>query len=203
MKRYVEGAHRLVEHDQLGLEGEGPGDGDALELATGELARVALGDRRAQAHELEQLTDPLASRRRPVDHLVGAQRLGDRLAHRREAVERRVRVLEDALGLATHAEALATTEARRVDAVDQHAAGRRVLEAESDPAEGRLAGAGLADQTEGLAAVDAEADVVDRLHPADGATQESALAGELHPHLAELEHGAHGLATSRSGRSSG
>jgi hypothetical protein len=39
---HVERRDRLVEHDQVRLEREGPGDPDALPLAAGELVRVAV-----------------------------------------------------------------------------------------------------------------------------------------------------------------
>ena len=39
---HVEGRHRLVGHDQLGLEGQGPGQADPLALAAGELVGVAV-----------------------------------------------------------------------------------------------------------------------------------------------------------------
>ena len=39
LHRHVEGRHRLVADDQLGLEHQGPGDGDALALAARELVR--------------------------------------------------------------------------------------------------------------------------------------------------------------------
>ena len=43
LDRDVEGRHRLVEHHQVGVEREGPGDPDALALAAGELVREAVG----------------------------------------------------------------------------------------------------------------------------------------------------------------
>ena len=54
----VEGRQRLVEEEDLGLDGEGPGEGDALLLPARELVRVAaalLG----QVDQLEQLADAL------------------------------------------------------------------------------------------------------------------------------------------------
>ena len=51
LDRHVERRHRLVEHDQLRLEGEGPGDADALALAAGELVRVPVGVLGRQADE--------------------------------------------------------------------------------------------------------------------------------------------------------
>ena len=39
----VEGAEGLVEEDDRRIGGEGPGEGDALALASGELGRVAAG----------------------------------------------------------------------------------------------------------------------------------------------------------------
>ena len=40
---HVEGGERLVEQQQPRLGGQGPGDGDALRLATGQLVRLATG----------------------------------------------------------------------------------------------------------------------------------------------------------------
>ena len=51
----VDGAERLVHQQHGRVGGERPGDADALLLAAGELARVAVGHRRVEADELEQL----------------------------------------------------------------------------------------------------------------------------------------------------
>ena len=53
--RHVERGDRLVGHDEVGLEGERAGDGDALELATRELGGVALDHVAAHADPLEEL----------------------------------------------------------------------------------------------------------------------------------------------------
>ena len=37
LDRHVERGDRLVGHEQLGVQGQGPGDADALALAAGEL----------------------------------------------------------------------------------------------------------------------------------------------------------------------
>ena len=55
--RRVERGERLVEQDDLGLDGQGASQGDPLLLASGQLVRVAAAVAR-QAHELEQLVDP-------------------------------------------------------------------------------------------------------------------------------------------------
>src|SRR5262245_66474703 len=46
--RDVEGGGRLVAHHDLGLGDESAGDGDALALAAGELARIVVGVARGQ-----------------------------------------------------------------------------------------------------------------------------------------------------------
>ena len=51
LDRHVEGGDGLVEHDQLRLEGERPGDADALALTPGEVLRVAVGVARLEADE--------------------------------------------------------------------------------------------------------------------------------------------------------
>ena len=54
----VERAQRLVEQQQPRLDGEGPGEGDPLALASREGRRQPVGVPR-EADELEQLGDPL------------------------------------------------------------------------------------------------------------------------------------------------
>ena len=49
LDRHVEGGDRLVGNDDLRLDGEGPGDADALALAAGELGRVPVEVLRVQA----------------------------------------------------------------------------------------------------------------------------------------------------------
>ena len=58
LDRHVERGDRLVGHQQLGAQGERPGDADALALAAGELVRVAVVVLRVEADDLEQLLDP-------------------------------------------------------------------------------------------------------------------------------------------------
>jgi hypothetical protein len=58
LDRDVEGGDRLVADDQLGVEGEGAGDADALPLAAAELVRVAVVEVGVQADHPEQLLDP-------------------------------------------------------------------------------------------------------------------------------------------------
>ena len=61
LDRHVEGADRLVGHDEVGLQGERPGDADPLALAAGELVRVAVGVVGVEADRRQQLADPLAA----------------------------------------------------------------------------------------------------------------------------------------------
>ncbi len=83
----VEGGSRLVEQQHLGPQSQCPGDGDALLLAAGELARIGVG--------LVGETDPgqqvarLGDRLRPGQAADGDRRLDDVLDHRevREQVE--------------------------------------------------------------------------------------------------------------------
>ena len=100
----VERAEGLVEQEDLGLDGERPGERHALALAAGELRGVALGQV-GQADQLEQLVDPR------LDLGLGAapdlEAEGDVAPHRQVA-ERRV-VLE--------AEADAAVARRRVGQV--------------------------------------------------------------------------------------
>ena len=76
LDRDVERGHRLVADDQLRLQRERARDTDALALAAGELVRIIVHLRLAQADPLEQFGDPLF-------HAPGRWRSGARASARR------------------------------------------------------------------------------------------------------------------------
>ena len=86
----VDRAERLVHQQHRRVGGERPGDADALLLATGELAGVAVAVlRRVEADQVEQLVDALGD---PL--LVPLEQLGD---HRDVGADREVREQPGAL----------------------------------------------------------------------------------------------------------
>src|SRR3954447_2156888 len=187
LDRHVERRDRLVGHQQLGVEGEGPGDADALTLAAGELVGepvVVLG---VEADDLEQLLDPvedLVLR----DDVVDAQRSAHDRSDRVPRVERGVGVLEDHLDLA--AQRLEVTLADLGDVValedDVTAGGRE--QAGDQPAGRGLAAPGLAHQPQRAALDDLEGDAVDGLDVADRAVHEPRrLDWEVHPQVVHGE----------------
>jgi len=72
----VQGTHRFVQHQQPRLQGNGPGDGDALPLAAGELVGIAGHVIGVQAHLLQQRLH-LRDRSGGAGTAVHEQRLGD------------------------------------------------------------------------------------------------------------------------------
>ena len=78
LHRHVEGAGRLVEHDELRLQDHRAGDGDALALAAGELVRVAVRGLRVEPDLAQDRGDAA----RLVRHAVHGEALGDDLLHR-------------------------------------------------------------------------------------------------------------------------
>ena len=137
LDRHVEGAHRFVGHDQLGPQGQGPGDPDALPLAAGELVRVAVVVLGVEADEFEQFLHVAFD---PAGHLDvlqperGAYDPSDRVP----GVERRVGVLEDHLDLAPQRAHLALTQVRDVVAVDHDLAAGRLVQPDQQAAGGGL-----------------------------------------------------------------
>ena len=78
LDRHVEGRHRLVGHDDLGLEGEGTGESDALALPARELVRVPAGSRRVEPDLAQQRWRHLrllARRRRPTPWTLSGSRM--------------------------------------------------------------------------------------------------------------------------------
>ncbi len=97
----VECRHGFVEHQHLGVEGEGPRDADTLPLATGELVREAVAVLGVEAHQLEEPVDALRALL-AVPAPVHPQRLRHDLADRHPRVEGGVRILEHDLHVLPH-----------------------------------------------------------------------------------------------------
>ena len=57
LNRDVERRHRLVEHDEVRVEGERAGKADSLSLSSRELVREAVSVLRAQSDDAQQLVD--------------------------------------------------------------------------------------------------------------------------------------------------
>ena len=204
LHRDVQRRHGLVADDQVGVQGQRPGDADALPLPAGERVRVAARVLRAQPDDGQQLGDPVAQRL-PLQHLVDDEGLGDHPADGHPGVQRGHRVLEDELhprADRVHRLGVGVLEVHRAElgvAEDDLAAGG-FLQPDDGPPGGGLAAAGLADDGHRLTAVDAERHPVDGLHVADHAAQRPALDGEVllqAPHLQQRALGRLGLAPRR------
>ena len=80
---HVQCRHRLVGHDQRGVEHQGPRNGNALALTAGEHMRIALGRFCAQSNALEHLCDqtaPIGRRKMRIDLQRRFQNLPDALS---------------------------------------------------------------------------------------------------------------------------
>ncbi len=171
LDRHVQCRDGLVEHQQLGLERQCPGDADALALAAGELVGVAIGVGGLEPDQPEHLGDPCPYRR-AVGDPVDLQRLGDGGTDRESGIERGERILEDDLDVAAHAAHLLPVERRQLGAVEAHRARRGPDELEHCASGGRLATSRLAHQAKRLARSDGERDAAHGVDLADPAAHE-------------------------------
>ena len=196
---HVERGRRLVGDQELRVAGERDRDHHALAHPAREAVRVVVEPlgRARDPHLLEQL-DRLLPRLRLRHVVVAPDRLGDLRPDRQRRVQRGHRILEDHRDLAAaHVLELLLGELREVLPVEHDRAGddlrRRLRDQAHDRERGHgLPAAGLADDAERLAALDREADAVDRAH--------DALAGEeVRPQVVDLEQ-RHATSPSSSGR---
>ena len=110
---HVERGDRLVGDDQLGLQGQGPGDADALALAAGELVGVAVVVLRGQAHQRQQVLHGLLHAVGRLDALDVEGRADDG-ADGVPRVQRGLRVLEHHLDVPAQRPQLALAHVRDV-----------------------------------------------------------------------------------------
>ena len=78
---HVEGGHRLVGDDEVGLQGERPGDADALTLTAGERVGMTVGRVFGKSAPFEQGDHLVASGVRRLGLAVDDEWFGDELQH--------------------------------------------------------------------------------------------------------------------------
>ena len=178
LDRDVEGGHRLVEQDELGVDREGPRDADALALAAGELVRKAVENVTGHPHLLEQV--PALALQLVSRHPANLQRGGQDLAHSLARVERRLRILEDHLHLLADRLQAPSAALGDVLAAEADRSRGRLDEPHQDADQRRLAATRFADDPERLALAQRKRHIVDGMHMPD-------LAIDHHPGLDRKE----------------
>jgi hypothetical protein len=177
LDRDVQGGHGLVADDELGLQRQGPGDADALQLAAREGARSAVAQSRVDAHPLQERTSPPAALGSVVEAMDGPG-LGHDVADREAWVDRGVGVLVDELDVPPHAAQLGPLQAEQVLPAEGDAAGVGCDEPQQDPCQCRLARPRLTHQPVCLASFDSEIHVAHGLDltPSAATTRREGLA---------------------------
>ena len=157
----VQGGGGFVAQQDLGVGGQGPGNGDALLLAAGQLRRIGLF-LVGQVHDLQQLP---CSRHgflfRRADELQG-----ERDIVQAGALHEQVKMLEDHTDGFPGVPQLLFRQLHQILAVNGDGTFRGALQQVHAPNQGGLAGAGQADDAENLAFVDGKVDVIQRMDAA-------------------------------------
>ena len=153
LHRDIEGRSGLVEDDEPGIEGEGAGNGNALQLPAAKLVRIAIEDLARHAGLLQELARP-GDERIPAQRRMRAEGFGDGIEDAEPRVERIVRALKDHLHVAPLAAHLALTQRGDVPSLEDDLTGSRLDQAQDDPAERRLATARFTDNTQCLSLAD-------------------------------------------------
>src|SRR5204863_3864090 len=186
LDRDVESRDGLIADDELGFDGERPGDADALPLPAGELVGIALHVLRVQAHDTKEVGDPVALRF-ALRQEMRLDRLGDDRADGHPWIERTVRILEDDLHPPPRPAQVVARQRAEVDTVEADRPARRIAQPDHRPPDRALAAARLADQPEGLAAADLEGDAVDRLDRRLGRREDAAADREMDLDVVDLD----------------
>ena len=198
LHRNVERRDRFVADDEFRPQRERAGNADALSLAAGEFMRVAVAAGAGQADDLQQFDDAIGalfSRNAAGD----IERLGDAVVDAHARIERTIGILKHELQAAADVREMFCTILAGDGFAEQFdvASGRRD-QADQQPADGRFAGAGFADQAKRFPGRDIEADLVDRMK----LQRRAALVGPDRENLDEVANpgdwrggGAHGAST--------
>src|SRR5262249_4234424 len=161
-----EGAGRLVEHHEGRLQDDGAGDRDALALAAGELMWIAEARVRVEPDVAQRADDAGFTLLRGEIWIVHPESLRDDVGHRHAWRQRAVGILEYDLHVVAERQHLLERQPGDLLA-EEHDRALRGNEPEDGKSERGFAGAGFADDAEGLALPHGDADAVDRLDVAN------------------------------------
>jgi hypothetical protein len=161
LNRDVECRHRLVEHQQLGPQGQSPGNSQSLPLASRELVRIALEDRFTKPHRVEQGAD-LRRLLFRGEAAMKAQGLSEEISGPPARIKSRGRILKDHLHSLPQTSQLGPASRQEILAREAHASGVGLEETHDQSAEGGLAASRLSDKPQALPWMDVEVDSIDR-----------------------------------------
>ena len=188
--RHIQRRHRLVADDEFRFHRERAGNGDALALAAGEFVGIATRKARLEPDQAQQFLDPFTAAC-GRNQVVQAQGLGQDLAHGHARIERGIGILKDDLRVAAEGAQLVRVQGQEIAALEANVAGIRLDQPQHQPAHGGFAAAGLADQRQRLAGIDAEADAVDRPDERGRPPEHRPAGDEMFHQTLDLEQGGH------------
>src|ERR1700682_147514 len=188
--RDIQRRYRLVTDDEFRFDRERPSNGDALALAAGKFVRVAARKARLQPDQTQQFLDAFAAGggRHKV---MQRQRFGQDLADGHARVKRRIGVLKDDLRIAAEAAQFVRVEREQIAALESDVACIRLDQPQYQPAHGGFAAAGLANQRQRLARIDAETDAIDRLDEGGPASEHRTVGDEMFYEILDFEQRGH------------
>ena len=176
--RHIERRHGLVEHDKARRQRQGARDRDALTLTAGKFVREQIRRAIGQPDHVEETQHPRAHLG-AGQLLVCRERLGDDRADPHARVQRSIRVLKYRLDRFAVMPPAGGVEFVQIAPFEPHRAAGRLLEPQDELRGRRLAATGLADDPEGLSALDRKRDAVDRAHDTAGAAKTAAFCREM------------------------
>lgn len=194
----IEGAGGLVADDEVGVEGESAGDADALALPAAELVGVAVERIAGEPAAEDERFDTRSELVLCADDAVDKQGLAHDVDDAHARVEAARRVLKDDLHASAEGSERRAGSGEDIDTVKPHAARGGWDEPEDASPDGGFAGTGLADEAEGLASGDGEADAVNGADDACGAGQEPGANGKMGAQILYVEERAGGVGLERN-----
>ena len=187
LNRDVEGADRFVAHHEPGLEGERAGDADPLPLPAAQLVRISLRMRRVHPHFGQQSLDSPAACRRLGRETVDVERFADNSGDGHARVQRTVRILENHLKIPPARPKSRSGQPRNVFPSEQDLARGGLDQPDDRPAQGGLAAAAFADETNGFAWRNGQADIVHGPHDVLAPAEYAVRHGEMDFEIANFE----------------
>ena len=174
---HVQGGDRLVGHDEGGVQQQGPGDGQTLELTAGHLTGNAVEGVFGEVDLLKQVLDLLLGL--IAGDLVDLGHLPQGRADLLLGVEGGVGVLEDHLHVPAKGKQILTGQVGDIPALEVDLASGDGLQTEEGAAQGGLAAAGLTHDAEDAALGDRDGHVADGVEDLLGFSQLLGGDGEL------------------------
>jgi hypothetical protein len=190
LDRDIESRRRLIKDNELWARDEGPGNSNALPLATTEFMRVTIHMLFIESHFSEARSNPCDDLL-PFGKTVDLEGTPHGLLDQHSRIKGRLRILKDDLEIPSHLSQIFTPDLSDIHAVVKNLSSIRFEKVQKEKADRGFSTAGLSNESQRFSLIDAQGNGVDRFQVFHLAPKKTAVNGKILDEIDRFNNGFH------------